>query len=86
MSKPDKISAKAKKGARYYKRGVLQSTGWKSRDKRFVVDWGNSRQRQRRQAKTEKAKRQRRQKNKLVYSKMFVSYNDRQAVTVQRIS
>ena len=74
MSKPGKISAETKKGARYYKRGVLQSTGWKSRDKRFVVDWGNSRQRQRRQ------------KNKLVYSKMFVSYNDRQAVTVQRIS
>ena len=30
--------------------------------------------------------RQRRQKNKLVYSEIFVSYNDRQAVTVQRIS
>ena len=38
------------------------------------------RQRQRRQ------ERQRRQKNKLVYSEIFVSYNDRQAVTVQRIS
>ena len=34
----------------------------------------------------EDRQRQRRQKNKLVYSKMFVSYNDRQAVTVQRIS
>ena len=40
MSKPDKISAKAKKGTCYYKRGVLQGTGWKSWDKRFVVDWG----------------------------------------------
>ena len=27
--KPDKISAEAKRGARYYKRGVLQDTGWK---------------------------------------------------------
>ena len=44
------------------------------------------RQRQRRQAKTEKAKRQRRQKNKLVYSEIFVSYNGRRAVTVQRTS
>ena len=65
MSKPDKISAKAKKGARYYKRGVLQSTGWKSRDKRLLLIGAagkdredkdrEGRQRQRRQAKTEKA-------------------------------
>ena len=48
IPKSDKISAEAKKGARYYKRGVLQGTGWKSWDKRFVVDWGG-RQRQRRQ-------------------------------------
>ena len=34
----------------------------------------------------EDRQRQRRQKNKLVYSKMFVSYNGRLAVTVQRIS
>ena len=40
--------------------------------KRFVVDWGGR-------------QRQRRQKNKLVYSEMFVSYNGRRAVTVQRI-
>ena len=39
--------------------------------------------------KTEKAKRQRRQKDRGgggVYSEMFVSYNDRRAVIVQRIS
>ena len=37
MSKPGKISAKAKKGACYYKRGVHQSTGWKSWDKRLLL-------------------------------------------------
>ena len=60
MSKPDKIPIETKKGACYYGIITYSSTGWKSRDKRFVVDWGgrqsHRRQRQRRQTKTEKAK------------------------------
>ena len=40
MSKPDKISAEAKKGACYYGIVTYSSTGWKSQDKKFVVDWG----------------------------------------------
>ena len=40
ISKPDKISAEAKKGICYYGIVTYSSTGWKSRDKRFVVDWG----------------------------------------------
>ena len=54
------------------------------------------RQRQRRQAKTEKAEKKTKtekagkdregKKDRLVCSKIFVSYNGRRAVTVQRIS
>ena len=47
MSKPGKISAETKKGACCYGIVTYSSTGWKSRNKRFVVGWGNSRQRQR---------------------------------------
>ena len=40
MSKPDKIPIETKKGACYYGIITYSSTGWKSRDKRFVVGWG----------------------------------------------
>ena len=40
MSKPDKISAKAKKGNCYYGIVTYSSTDWKLWNKRFVVDWG----------------------------------------------
>ena len=37
MSKPDKISIQTKKGACYYKRGVLQGTGWKLWSKKNLL-------------------------------------------------
>ena len=91
MSKPDKISAEAKKGACYYGIAAYSKVRVGSYRTRFVVDWGG-------QAKTEKARktekakrqrrqeRQRRQKDRQVCSEMFVPCNGRRAVTVQRIS